>query len=189
MPNYTKTVWEDEVLAGAERFEITKNAGGAVDAIGDLAQCGIALKTSVVKAGTPLNAANLNKIEDALELLAGLIDVYDLLHFLVLETDEIIKAEDNLMLFPVPDKYNGKKAVRLFVYLPGAASSSGNVVVRVYNKTTSSVLGTVTLTAGNKIGSSVIDVLLTENDELRIDVTSAGTGAKGLQVQIKVDKS
>jgi hypothetical protein len=59
----------------------------------------------------------------------------------------------------------------------------------VYNKTTSSDLGTVTLTAGNKTGSSVIDALLTENDELRIDVTSAGTGAKGLQVQIKVDKS
>lgn len=189
MPSYIKTVWEDEVLAGAERFEITKNAGGAVDGWGDLAECGIALKTGVTTVGTPLNAANLNKIENALEMLAGLIDVYDIFHFLVLEPDEALAVKNGLMFFPVPDKYDGKKAVRLFAYLPGAVSSSGNVIVRVYNVTTSSNVGTITLSASNKFGSSVVNSILSKNDELRIDVTAAGTGAKGLQVQIKVDKS
>lgn len=186
---YTKTTWEDEVLAGAERFELTKNVGGAVSDWSDLEECGIALKTGVTISGTPLNAANLNKIEDALETLADLLDVYDIFHFLVLEPDESLAVDNNLMIFPVPDKYDGKKAVRLFAYLSGSVSSSGNVIVRVYNVTTSTAVGTVTISPGNKFGSTVVNSMLSENDELRIDVTAAGTGAKGLQVQIKVDKS
>jgi len=64
---YIKTVWEDEVLDGAERFEILKDAGGAVDAFGDLAECQIQLETTVTSAGTPLSASNLNNIENGIE--------------------------------------------------------------------------------------------------------------------------
>lgn len=189
MVAYDKTVWVDEILAGAERFEITKNAGGAVDSFDDLAECAIALSTGVTQAGTSVNAENLNKIEDALEMLAGLIDVYDLLHFLVLEPYETLQVEDGLMTFPVPDKHGGTEAVRLFVYLSGAASSSGNVTVRVYDVSAAAEVGTVTVTVSNTTGYTDIDYALVENNILRIDVTGAGTGAKGLQVQMKVDKS
>jgi hypothetical protein len=67
---YTKTVWEDEVLSGAERFEILDNAGAAVDAWADLAECQIRLATSVTTAGTALDATHLNNIEDGIEDLA-----------------------------------------------------------------------------------------------------------------------
>jgi len=66
---YTKTSWVDEVLDGAERFEILKDAGGAVDAFADLADCRIQLETTVTTSGTPLTAANLNKLEDAMETI------------------------------------------------------------------------------------------------------------------------
>jgi len=67
---YTKTVWVDEVLAGAERFEIKDNAGAAPDAWADLANCQIVLKTAVTTPGTSINAANLNNIESGIEALA-----------------------------------------------------------------------------------------------------------------------
>jgi hypothetical protein len=66
---YTKTNWVDEVLDGAERFEILKDGGAAVDAFGDLAQCRIQLETSVTTSGTALNATNLNKLETAMETI------------------------------------------------------------------------------------------------------------------------
>jgi hypothetical protein len=64
---YEKTVWEDEVLDGAERFEILDNLGDAVDDLNDLTQCQIKLKTPVTKAGTSVDADNLNNIEQGIE--------------------------------------------------------------------------------------------------------------------------
>lgn len=66
MTEYVKTDWQDEVLAGAERFEIKDNAGGAVDAFADLAQCQIVLKTGVTTQGTPVEALKLDKIEQGI---------------------------------------------------------------------------------------------------------------------------
>jgi hypothetical protein len=67
---YTKTTWQDEVLSGAERFEILDNAGAAVDAWADLANCQIQLATAVTTTGTTLDATHLNNIEDGIEDLA-----------------------------------------------------------------------------------------------------------------------
>lgn len=67
---YTKTTWVDEVLSGAERFEIKDNVGAAPDAFADLANCQIVLKTTVTTAGTPINAANLNNIENGIEAIS-----------------------------------------------------------------------------------------------------------------------
>ncbi len=64
---YTKTTWEDEILDGAERFEILDDLGAAVDNVTDLAQCQIKLKNTVTKAGTPVDADNLNHIEQGIE--------------------------------------------------------------------------------------------------------------------------
>jgi hypothetical protein len=66
---YTKTDWTDEILDGLERFEILDDAGDPVAAVADLANCQIALATAITTPGTAVNAANLNKIEDALEQL------------------------------------------------------------------------------------------------------------------------
>ena len=59
---YTKTTWVDEVLAGAERFDIEDNVGTPIET-----NVQIKLATGVTVAGTPINATNLNKIEQALE--------------------------------------------------------------------------------------------------------------------------
>jgi hypothetical protein len=64
---YTKQIWQDEVLSDAERFKILDNAGLAVDAWADLANCQIKLSTDILTSGTPLDAAHLNHIEDGIE--------------------------------------------------------------------------------------------------------------------------
>jgi hypothetical protein len=63
---YIPTVWQDEVLAADERFDIKEDGGGAFKATMQ-----IALATSVSVAGTPVTAANMNHIE------AGIEDVED----------------------------------------------------------------------------------------------------------------
>jgi hypothetical protein len=243
---YTKTTWQDEVLSGAERFEILDNAGAAVDAWADLANCQIQLATSVTTSGTALDATHLNNIEDGIEDLATgaarsvkgvagaaagdvddieagtdgyvlrrsgtsigfgqiaigaipndlitnakLADPYDVLHVIALDDDEDVEIANDLISFPVADVHNGKSVVRLMAWLSGGASSSGDVTVRFYNVTDSVVIGTVTITAGNRIGNttSITNAALATNDIIRIDITAEGTGALGLQVQIKVDKS
>lgn len=70
---YTKTTWVDEVLAGAERFELLDNAGAAVGSFADLKNCQISLVTLVTTSGTPVNAENLQNIEDGVDALDTLI--------------------------------------------------------------------------------------------------------------------
>lgn len=63
---YTKTTWVDEVLSGAERFRILDNVGATPDAWADLANCQIALQTTVTTPGTSVNATNMNNIENGI---------------------------------------------------------------------------------------------------------------------------
>lgn len=99
---YTKTTWIDEVLAGAERFEVLDNAGAAVDAFGDFAQCQITLKTAITTAGTPVNASNLNNMETGIEAndtrsLANEADIA------ALEADVLALAKRSVSLIVFPD--------------------------------------------------------------------------------------
>jgi hypothetical protein len=64
---YTKTIWEDEVLNGAERFDIMADDGTIISE-----NVQIALRTPVATEGTPINAANLSKIENQLGLLTDI---------------------------------------------------------------------------------------------------------------------
>ena len=66
---YTKTVWNDEVLAGAERFDINDNGGTPIEE-----NVEIELVTAVVTAGTPLNAENLNNIEEGIDAIDDRLD-------------------------------------------------------------------------------------------------------------------
>lgn len=62
---YTKTTWVDEVLAGAERFDIKDNVGTPI-----YSNVQIVLATSVTTTGTSVNAANLNNMEDGIEAIS-----------------------------------------------------------------------------------------------------------------------
>lgn len=55
---YSKTTWVDEVLAGAERFDIKEDGGSLTH--GNMQ---ILLKTTVSTPGTSVNATNLNHLE------------------------------------------------------------------------------------------------------------------------------
>ena len=61
---YDKTVWEDEILAGAERYDIKENDGTPISS-----NVQIVLATEVTVAGTAVNAENMNNIENGVETL------------------------------------------------------------------------------------------------------------------------
>ena len=66
---YTKNTWTDELLAGAERYDIKDNAGSAIES-----NVQINLTTPVAVAGSEVNAARMNNIEtgiDALDTLSA----------------------------------------------------------------------------------------------------------------------
>lgn len=59
---YTKTTWTDEVLAGAERFDIKDDGGTPI-----YEDVQIVLATTVTTPGTAVDATNLNHIEQGIE--------------------------------------------------------------------------------------------------------------------------
>ena len=66
---YTKNTWTDELLAGAERYDVKDNAGAAIET-----NVQINLTTPVAVAGTEINASRMNNIEtgiDALDTLSA----------------------------------------------------------------------------------------------------------------------
>lgn len=131
------------------------------------------------------------QLTDERVFAAKLADPYDVVVLKAVEADTELAVEDDLINMPVPDVWGGKNVVRLWARLTGAASTSGDVVVRVYNETQAVTVGTVTITQGNRIGytTSITNPGITADDILRVDVTSSGTGAAGLDVQVKVDKT
>lgn len=58
---YTKTVWEDRLVENPTQFTITENGDGTAEIVANPGQ--------VFTQGTPISAANLNKIEEQLETL------------------------------------------------------------------------------------------------------------------------
>jgi hypothetical protein len=70
MTEYTKTTWVDETLDGAERYDIKDNVGAPIHE-----QVQIALKNDVLVAGTPVNAENLNKLEQGVHDAQDVADI------------------------------------------------------------------------------------------------------------------
>lgn len=60
--NYTKNTWTDEVLAAAERYEIADNTGTPIES-----NVQINLTTSVAVAGTEVDAAKMNNLENGVD--------------------------------------------------------------------------------------------------------------------------
>lgn len=65
---YTKNTWEDEVLAGDERYDIKTNAGVAIET-----NVQIDLVTAVTTAGTAVDADKMNNLEDGVDALDTLL--------------------------------------------------------------------------------------------------------------------
>jgi len=137
------------------------------------------------------NAVTTTKILNDAVTNAKLADPYDVAIIKAVDKETELTVADDLETLPVPDIWNGKSVVRLWARLTGAASSSGAVTVRVYNSTKSQEVGQIAISQGSRIGytTTITNPSLASDDILRIDVTWAGTGAKGLDVQVKVDKS
>jgi hypothetical protein len=66
---FTKNTWTDEVLSGAEAYEVVKAGGGAITNVSELADAEINLKTPVAVAGTALDAAKMNNLENGIDEL------------------------------------------------------------------------------------------------------------------------
>lgn len=146
---------------------------------------------AVTESKIAAGAVTTTKIDNDAVTNAKLADPYDVVVLKAVEADTKLTIKNNLINMPVPDVWGGKNVVRLWARLTGAASTSGDVVVRVYNETQAVTVGTVTITQGNRIGytTSITNPGITADDILRVDVTSSGTGAAGLDVQVKVDKT
>lgn len=238
---YTKTVWVDEVLAGAERFDVKDNVGVSIH---DNVQ--IALRTAVTTPGTSINAANLNNMENGIEAISsgsalsvkgvtgnaaaavadiaaandgevlrrsgtalafgkvpniGLVDRGELIYLKVFWHDEAVAVGTGALYFTVPAYLHNSTIVDFDIAVI-TASSSGLPTVQMKN------LGANPLNAGTDVLSTpaTIDVnefnsmnasappvigsgLLASGDILRIDITIAGTGTKGLDVFFQVNKA
>lgn len=70
---YTKTTWEDELLSGDPRYDILED-----DDTPYKADMQINLATSVVTAGTPADAANMNNIENGIDAIDTRADITNL---------------------------------------------------------------------------------------------------------------
>jgi len=79
---FTKKVWVDETLSGSARYRIADNGGTVIH---DDVQ--ISLKTGVVQAGDPVDATNLNHIENGIEALETKLDA--------LKLDDLAAPDDN----------------------------------------------------------------------------------------------
>lgn len=206
---YSKTTWVNEVLDGAERFKILDNGGvNAVDAWADLAQCVIQLQTTVTTPGTPINAENLQKLEDAMEAIYNTVEstTNDFLIYLkVLGADEVWTTGDGKIYFPIPPELNNAVLINAQAYcLTAASAGTPNVQVARGRRSTAagalsyvdmlSVPITIDATEFSSTDAAAQRTINLANDDvrcdstyrdtLRIDIDTAGTGTKGLDVSL-----
>lgn len=66
---YTKNTWADEVLAGDERYNILDDNGDPIESTVQ-----IELATAVAQAGTAVDAARMNNIEDGIDAIDDRLD-------------------------------------------------------------------------------------------------------------------
>ncbi len=67
---YTKTNWQDRIVEFPKRFAIIDNGDGTVTLE--------RVEGQVLQAGTPVSATNLQKMEDEIARLSGLVDQHQL---------------------------------------------------------------------------------------------------------------
>lgn len=107
------------------------------------------------------------------------------------DDDDPVAVEDNVFRIPIHEDGDGLRLKRLALGL-GVASSGGSVSIELENETQSSspLTGAASIPAGDQYAeqSSVIadepDNVAVEGDIIRIDITAAGTDAKGLKIML-----
>ena len=209
---YTPTDWDDEVLSGQQLFNVLTPAGAAVSAIGDLQGCQIKLATSITTPGTELNAANLQKMEDAIDALYDLVEATPtdntLVCFTILSNTEAWQVGDGKFYWTVPPQLDGAELTNAHVYCL-TASSSGTPTVQIargrrdtptsaptYNDMMSTAItidenefsstNDASYDPDTAINTAYDDV--NTGDVLRFDIDVAGTGTKGLEVSLVFTK-
>lgn len=202
---YTKTVWQDEILDGAERFEVLNNSGVAVSQLTELAQCMIQLKTAIFTQGTPIDAANLNKIEQAIYDLFVAVEsptTNDTGYTLKVLTDtEAWSVGDGKSFFHIPTELAGAVLVSAQIFCttpsthltekPTVQIARGRRATPTSTPTWVDMLSTALTIDKDEYSSndaSTPRVINTANDDvttddlIRIDIDAVGTGTKGLDV-------
>lgn len=85
--SYTKTEWKDRVVENARTYTVQNNTGGTITLI--------PAPGTVTEEGTPVNAANMNKIESELASLdSGQIKIYTTTTELAITSDNGVAYVD-----------------------------------------------------------------------------------------------
>jgi len=196
---YEKTTWVNEILDGAERFDIKDNTGTPIHE-----NVQIVLRTPVITPGTPVYADNLNKIEEGIYRVTEAVESASedtLVVLKVFAADEAWSTGQGKIYFTIPPELNGAKLISAHAYCY-TASSSGKPVLQVARgrraspnaaPTYNDMLSTrITIDVGeySSTDASVQPVINTAyahvatRDLIRVDVDEAGTGTKGLDVSL-----
>jgi len=104
--------------------------------------------------------------------------------------EEIDLETGTLMTFCIPSSLNGCTVVGVEAYLP-TPSSSGSASFKVYNVTDSVYVNSTALSLAASVQYGAVSGLshsLASGDIMRVECTAAGTGTKGLDIMLKVDR-
>lgn len=122
---------------------------------------------------------------------------YDILYIKCFKDDEALKVANGVLNFIIPDTLNNTKIVSVHGAV-SVASTSGLPTARLYNITKGVyVLSTNVTIDANEYTSYTAETqpvvnasnnLLNTGDRMQIDLTAIGTGAKGFDMIIKVDR-
>ena len=198
---YEKTTWVNEILDGAERFDIKDNTGTPIHE-----NVQIVLRTPVITPGTPVDADNLNKIEEGIYQVTQAVETAHedtLVVLKVFAAGEAWSTGDGKIYFTIPPELNGAKLISAHAYCYTASIAykpapvlqvargrrSSPTTVPNYNDMLST---RITIDAGefSSTDASVQPVINTAYDDvftrylIRVDVDGAGTGTKGLDVSL-----
>lgn len=198
---YTKTTWVDEVPTGTPKYAIVGDVEGAITA-----GATIELVTPVTP-GTPINASNLNKHEDAIELAVATAedaqatadDVYAIHKSQAVQAQIVYEASQvttDIFYFYVPSSMDGMNLIRATAFV-ATAGTTGSTTVQVRNMTKYSgndalstaisiASGSVSGTPGT-VNTSYDDV--STDEKIKIYVTGTSTiKPKGLWVVLEFEK-
>lgn len=137
------------------------------------------------------NSVTETKIANDAVTNAKLADPYDVVYIDILDKDTPLEVANGLAYFFVPDIFDNKYFIRGWtgVITP---SLSGSVIIQFYSVTNSEVILVLMLGEGyltTYYEDLDLNYRLEKDEVIRIDCINAGTGVKGLHVQMKVDKS
>jgi hypothetical protein len=185
MTTYTPLTWTDEILAGAERFDIKENGGAAFKSTMQ-----IVLSTGVTTPGTAVNAANMNHIEGGVS--AARTDINTILHsnwvVTIALNGTVALATTDRAKFKVPAVMNGVNLVAVSADCgldnTSGSSSSGVPTFSVQNGATNMLSTNLTIDAGEYDSSTaaVPAVIDTSHDDIatgniiNVEVPVSGAG-------------